>query len=255
MNTNIRLAAIYNVWSDSVELLRGSLMCIKDHVDQVIIVYQTVSNFKEPGDPLPDIMNAIKVISFDKVILHNYIPDFTLGEGAVHEKLKRNIGLDIARNNYCTHFLHMDSDEYYQDFGAAKLQYLKSGCSGSAAQMWTYFKSPTLRFENHEGYYVPFIHVLRPDTVAGKTSYPLYVDPTRRINDTNVTIIDEKMHHFSWVRKDINIKLRNSTAKDNIAKGTGIEDYNNPDLGAGSYVKDFQMKLVEVENLFFEIDV
>ena len=252
-----KLSVLYNVWIDSVELLKGSIECIKDHVDVIIIIYQRKSNWGEEGDPLPSIYKSIKVVPRRKVILYEYIPDNK--SASIHEREKRNEGLRIAKENKCTHFLHMDCDEYYEDFGSAKEEYFKSGAIGSVCQMWTYFKKPTLRFENHEGYFVPFIHELYHDTVAGNNHYPYYVDPTRRVGyetrviplaEYNIALLQAKMHHFSWVRKDINIKVRNSTARNNIAKGTAVEDYNNPELGTGFYVRDFQMKLIEVENIF-----
>ena len=252
----MRLAAIFNVWFDSIELLKGSLHCIKNHVDVIIIVYQDTSNFGEYYNVFPELEKATEDVDSIKIVYHHYIPDTKMG-GAFNEKQKRQLGITMARGFDCTHFLHMDCDEYYTDFGKAKQQFIDSGAKGSVCKLWTYFKKPTLRFENHEGYFVPFIHELKPASSVGAKHYPFYVDPTRRIstpflvyNETNIVEIEEKMHHFSYVRKDITIKLRNSSARDNIAKGAVLDYYNDPELGAGSYVKDFDMKLVEVENLF-----
>lgn len=255
----MKFAAIYNVWFDSIELLHYSIKSIKDHVDHIIIVWQNTSNFGENMNTYDSVLLTIanlsqsKDFNNDKFHIVNIEPDLSLPPyqlGPVNEKNKRNKGLEVAKLLNCTHFLFMDSDELYADFGKAKQQFIDSGAKGSVCKMWTYFKKPTLRFENHEGYFVPFIHELRPDTIAGVREYPFYVDPTRRINETNVVEIEEKMYHFSYVRKDIEMKLRNSSARDNIAKGTVLYDYNNPDVGAGFYVRDFQMKLVEDENLF-----
>jgi len=64
------LAAIYNVW-DGIELLRGSMLQLKGHVDYFIIVYQTTSNFGEQYNPLPD----IDITGFDNVHLVCYNPE------------------------------------------------------------------------------------------------------------------------------------------------------------------------------------
>jgi hypothetical protein len=40
----MKLAAIYNAW-DGVELLKGSMNCLKDGVDIFIVIYQDVSNY------------------------------------------------------------------------------------------------------------------------------------------------------------------------------------------------------------------
>jgi hypothetical protein len=238
----VKLVAIYNVW-DGVELLRGSMECLKDHVDFFIIVHQDVSNFGEKYDPLPEI-NLEGVNYF----LIKYTPE-RLG-GANNERAKRNLGIEAAKTYGFTHFILMDTDEYYQDFGKAKELYIQSGASGSVCKLFTYFKEPTLRFETEDGYYVPFIHQLKPNTEAGRKEYPFYVDPTRRINEVNVAELPAHMHHFSWVRKDIERKARNSSAKANLERGTMLQDYHNPEVKEGFYVRDYDKKLIRVPNQF-----
>lgn len=248
----MQLAAIYNIW-DGEELLAGSIACIQPYVDIIIIVYQRTSNFGEAYDPLPAIQLATKTCRAEgpEIILVEYIPQ--AWNGAPNEINKRNLGLEFAREHFCTHFLHMDCDEYYQDFGAAKQQYIQSGAAGSVCPLYTYFKHPTWRCAEPDGYYVPFIHRLMHNSTAGVSQYPFYVDPTRRINEKDVILLTHHMHHFSWVRTDINRKARNSTARNNIAAGTLIADYNNPHLEqspSGYYIKDMDRKILLVDNLF-----
>lgn len=244
----MKLAAIYNVW-DGEELLKGSMMRLKDHVDLFIIVHQKESNFGEWYEQFPSIEHICLNGEFKLVELYEYQPRVGMG-GAFNEKAKRNMGLDIARSAGCTHFIHMDCDEYYEDFGEAKQLYINSGHKGSVCKLYTYFGEPTLRFENPDGYYVPFIHELRPDTKAGDTKYPFYCDPTRRINETDIVELPVFMHHYSWVRNNIERKCRNSSAKSNIEKGTMLKDYYSKELGPGYYVKDYKQRLIEVENIF-----
>jgi hypothetical protein len=222
----MKLCAIYNCW-DGVELLRGSMMCLKDHVDMFVIVYQKLSNFGEHYNPL----NDIQLHGFTNVVLHQYEPDVTKG-GAFNERIKRNVGVEIARRQRCTHFLHVDCDEYYEDFGAAKQAFIDTGKQGSVVGLYSYFKSPQFRFLTPDDYYVPFIHELREDTLCGQKrfKYPFYVDPTRTVNTADVILLPGiYMDHFSWVRKDINRKARNSSAKANIERSTLLEDYLNCD--------------------------
>lgn len=218
--------------------------CIKDHVDLFIIVWQDISNFGEKYNPMLD----LDLSEFPNVILQKYEP--VVGAGMFNEKKKRNIGLDIARANSCTHFLHIDCDEYYEDFGTAKNMYINSGKRGSVCKLYTYFKLPTLRFETPDGYFVPFIHVLTPETQAGVRHYPFYVDPTRRINEADVIELPVFMHHFSWVRRDIERKCRNSSAKENIERGTMLQDYQSEKVCEGFYVRDYDKILVNVPNSF-----
>lgn len=241
----MKLAAIYNVW-DGVELLNGSMKSVADGVDLFIVVFQKKSNFGEQWDPTPH-------MNFDpthNVIMVEYNPTVG-GSPGMHERNKRNIGLDIARENGCSHFLHMDCDEYYLNFKAMKKAFLESGKAGSACKIYTYFKKPTLRLMNHDNYFVPFIHKLDENTISGGHNYPHYVDPTRKINVSgNVPIIGD-MHHFSWIRNDINRKIRNSTARVNIEKSNLLKDYLDPGTTAGTELKDYQnQKLIRVHDYF-----
>src|SRR5688572_24354584 len=103
-----KLCVIFNVW-DGAELLNGSIDCIKNHVDLIIIVYQDVSNWGEYYDPLKD-FNRHGL----KYILVKYEPK--IKDGRTNEIAKRNLGLKVAKENGCTHFSHMDCDEYYENF-------------------------------------------------------------------------------------------------------------------------------------------
>lgn len=241
-----RVAAIYNIF-DGEELLKYSINSIKDDIDLFIIVYQTTSNWGEHYDPYMEILYAIQGLSH-KTQLVLFKP--TTKNGFSNETEKRNLGIEIAKQNNCTHFLNIDVDECYKNFAEAKDLYFKSGKEGSCCKIFTYFKLPTLRFETEDTYFVPFIHKLLPNTKAGNSSYPYYVDPTRRINCSDVVLLDVHMHHYSWVRSNIERKARNSSAKRNIERGSMLIDYHNPNVGAGFYVKDAEKKLVEVKNYF-----
>lgn len=238
----MKLAAIYNVW-DGVELLKGSMDCIKNDVDLFIIVYQTISNFGEEYNPFPE----INISEYPHVLIE-YVPQQFGGQ--FNETNKRNLGLKVAKEQNCTHFLFLDCDEYYSDFKTAKELYLESNHMGSVCMMYTYFKTPTLRLTTADNYYVPFIHMLKTDTAAGECNYPYYVDRTRKVNETNVCLLPIFMHHFSWVRIDIERKIRNSSAKRNIFRSQLLIDYNNPELKPGYYLQDYKQSLIEVDNIF-----
>ncbi len=251
----MKLSAIYNVW-DGVELLKGSIDCLKNDVDLIVIVYQTVSNYGEEMDPTEEIYQALEGIPTDKIRLELYKPECLdrIAGGSEHERMKRNIGLGIAKSNNCTHFLHLDCDEYYVDFKQLKEDYLLSDHQGSVCRILTYFKKPTLRLLNYDNYFVPFIHKLNPGTSVGiNNKHPFYVDPTRRVNCNDVILLGhrgEAMHHFSYVRKDIERKIRNSSARKNIFNNNVLEEYNSTLVAAGYFVKLYQQHLIEVPNIF-----
>jgi len=239
----MKLASIINLW-DGEELLVGSMRSVASRVDLFIIVYQTVSNFGEHYDPLPA-LNGCEL----PYILIKFDPDLKAGAG-MNERDKRNLGLQVARDNRCTHFLNMDCDEYYEDFSGAVDEYIDTKLDGLACKMFTYFKLPTLRLENLDDYYVPFIHELKADTVIGGRGYPFYCDPTRAVNTKRVLVSTHRMHHFSWVRSNIQRKADNSTAKANIAKSDLLKDYYADDTVAGKYLKDYKQKLIDVPDQF-----
>lgn len=244
----MKLACILNAW-DGVELLRYSLASVAPHVDIIIIVYQTISNFGEQFDPTPEIVDAIYACGCqDKTELTCFIPPSDAG--FENEIAKRNIGIRIARRHDCTHFFFQDVDECWEDFAGAKQEYIDSGCEGSIAPIYTYFKRPTWRLAEKDNYAVPFIHVLQSYTAAGWPKYGHYVDPTRGVECKTIHTLSRYMHHFSYVRRDIERKCRNSSARANIAKSHLLASYGSPDVGPGYYVTDFRQSLIEVTNLF-----
>jgi len=243
----MKICGIYNAF-DSIELLKGSMECLKNDVDLFIIIYQTESNYGEKYNPLDD----FDFTKYTNTICHLYTPIRERG-GAWNETRKRNIGLDIAREHGCTHFLHLDCDEYYQNFAEAKQKFIDSKAKGSVCKILTYFKKPTLRLESPDNYYVPFIHKLYTNTNSGYQNqiiFPFYADPTRLINEENVVLLDVFMHHFSWIRNDIERKVRNSSAKSNIERSNLLEDYYSEETKAGTFLVDYNQKLIEVENIF-----
>ena len=242
----MRLAAIYSIW-DGEELFEKSINQLIDHVDLLVVVWQKVSNCGEQHDPRPN-------CGFDpewgeRLILIYFEPDLQFGPQS-NEIAKRNRGIMVARAHGATHFLHMDCDEFYEDFGKAKQMYINSGASGSVCKMFTYFRHPTLRLENPDNYHVPFIHKMRDDTVAGLSDYPFYVDPTRKINETDVVELPVMMHHFSWCRLDPERKARNSTARRNIEKTTLVRDAMDKNIREGTYLPHDRQNLIRVPDLF-----
>lgn len=204
----MRLVAIYNVWSDW-DLLKYSLENIVPLTDGVIIVASESSNYGEIS-PIPDWKNIYK-----------REPQFK--EPRLSETDKRNYGIRIARQQGYTHFLSMDADEFYEagPFLKEKRKFENPDLAGLVCQCQTYFKSPHLTI-GLDTTLVPFIHKLTP-TICHEFNrgYPyawdntgIRIDPTRSMNITSgVEMTDLKMHHMSWVRKDYQSKIRNSTAR------------------------------------------
>lgn len=226
----MRLAFIYHVWDDW-ELLNHS---VNHHIlsgcagpdDLTIVIYSENSNFGEYSKPR------------NNNFTHGFQcePDLNL-RPVDNERNKRNFGLQKARELGCTHFLSLDADEMYDpaEFKADKDRFKNENLLGLVARVKTYFKLPTLTI-GYDVTLVPTIHKITPDLkFQWNTRYPfafdgpkkeIRIDPTRQMNIFNgVEITPTTMHHYSYIRPDINVKIRNSTARANLNAGQVVEDF------------------------------
>lgn len=241
----MRLAAIYNVWND-FDLLDHSVRIMEDLVDGVIVVVSSRSNYGEVS-PIPERW-------LGRVVFRE--PKFNI---PMHSETdKRNFGLEIARNAGYTHFLTIDADEVYEaePFLKAKELFKNPNLKGLVCNCQTYFKNSSLTM-GLDTTLVPFIHELTP-TIKHEFNrkYPfawidrqIRIDPTRSLNiNSGVERIDLTMHHMSWIRKDFDKKIRNSTARQNLERSTIKEDLAN--AKPGYLFKFYNKTLFETKDLF-----
>lgn len=246
----MKLVLIYIVWHD-FDLLRHSIRNMRRLADGIIVVASTKSNYGEHS-PIPD--------EFKNSELHVREPRFHV---PMHSETdKRNFGLDIARQQGYTHFVMMDADEVYKEDEFQRYKYhmhVFPDVKGLVCLCQTFFKSPTLTI-GLDTTLVPFIHQITPTLkFEFNKRFPfawegrqIRIDPTRSLNiNSGVEKVEVTMFHYSWVRKDIEIKIRNSTARQNIEKSSLREDYAN--AKAGYFCKYYQKTLVECSN-YFNID-
>lgn len=251
----MRLAAIYNVWSDW-DLLELSIKNIRPLVDGVIIVFSRTSNFGEEN--IEPIDWTLKFPVDDLITMVLAEPDLNRSQQD-SERAKRNCGLEYAKKWGYTHFLMMDADEFYEPepFLKEKERFKNPNLNGLVCGLKCYFKKPTLTVPDKT--LVPFIHKITPELkFEWNINYPfafegvkreIRIDPTRQLNITSgVEWSNITMHHYSWVRKDIKKKIRNSTARQNIENSTIVRDYVN--AKPGYYCEYYRETLQECENLF-----
>jgi hypothetical protein len=219
----MKLAAIYNVW-DGEEHLEKSVNSIKAHVDFIICVCQTKSN---RGELYNGGLEEVKRLGLSYVI---YKPEYLVSPTR-NEAKKRNIGVELAEKMGATHYILLDCDEVYPDFERGKQ--LAEGHDATVCQMVTYFGNENLIYDRPESYFVPFICKIGK---VGNFDNGYYCDPTRKPNIKAVEI-PIFMHHYSYVRNDIERKLRNSSAYINLRTKISsiILDYKN--ARAGMYVE------------------
>jgi len=235
----MKIGVSYNVF-DGEELLEASIKSIRQNVDYINIVYQTTSNFgNKCSDELLDVVNDLKNKGLVEE-LFLYEPD--LKRGAWNETKKRRIGLSLCKKQKCTHFLNMDTDEFYEDkqFKYAKDIVQKEKIGASACRIYYYMTEPIYRGVSvPNNHFAPFLFSVNFLTVINKfMKYKFSVDPTRRVGNLitrtyfrNPKLFEEHelmMHHMSFIRKDISKKWSNTshTTSRSLAKEKTLELLN-----------------------------
>lgn len=244
----MKIAACINSWGDTLELLPYCINNITPVVDLVIVLWSEKSNYGVSDYRMEDFTRSFKD---DKVIFKNCEPYLELSP-AVNETSKRNVGLQLAKALHCTHFLSMDADEFYaqEEFLKDKARFLNPNLKGLVARTQVYFKSPKLTI-GLDTTLVSYIHRIDKNLQFNfNKSYPftwnknqLLIDPTRQLNiNDGVEITDTIMHHYSYVRKDLEKKIENSTARGNIRRSTIREDFLS--AKEGGYCNFYGKKLI-----------
>lgn len=258
-----KLGITYNIF-DGVEFLPSSLCSVRKRAGYINVVYQTISNFGEPA-PAGDLaileqLKSEKLI--DKIII--YKPDLSFKPGK-NETIKRNIGLQDCKKNRCTHHLNMDADEYYRD---SELEHaidfiIDKNFGVTCCAQYFYIQQPIYRSKWPKlSTFVPFIcKISRFTKLVGSDAQKFcLVDPTRMVSRTNKSawfFAPDKicMHHMQFVRKDFQIKFRNSSGnsgKDFMDKANEFEckirDYKYPMDFA--FAPDKVYEIVKCDNEF-----
>ena len=254
-----KLGIAYNIFDDSIELLEKSILSVRSVADYITVIYQDISNMGNQSEInlkglLTEYKNKGLIDSF-----YIYKPQLNAPIPHINEINKRNVGLYICQGENCTHFMSMDSDEFYiEDQLRDALIAMEIGnYESSACQLQTYWKSGSWVLTPPEEYYVSLIYKIRPNVefVLGH-NFPVLVDPTRRMNPGQCKIFtrDEiEMHHASYVRNDIAKKLFNSSSISSF--GDIIEDlinyFNDWKEGDKAFMPDRnKYELKKVDNIF-----
>lgn len=248
----MRLVAIISAWSDCLELLPKCIMNIAPVVNKVIVVYSTMSNRGNEDDRINELVFSnlpCQWVNLEPAL------GFSCHE---NETRKRNFGLRLAKEQGFTHFIVLDSDEFYKqdEFLKEKLRIEEKGLNGLVCKLKVYIKTPTLHCDDHT--LVPFIHRLYHNTQLGSYKhYPfnvdeegnVHIDPTRRINIFDrIEMSDIYMHHFSYVRNDIDLKIDNSSANLRRSRELIYDELENARPGYIS--KLYHRTLTEAPNYF-----
>ena len=187
-----KLGAAYNIF-DGEELLEQSIRSIRPLVSYVVVVYQTRSNFNEPcSSTLVSTLKRLRDVEslIDELIEYTPRFNFTKDEkkhwvsaratgndlgGAryydvadpfFNELIKREEGRLKCLQNNCTHFMCMDTDEYYKrsDLTTIWQRMRSENYDVAACKMRFFFKFPRCElYPYDENNYVTAIYKLSKD--------------------------------------------------------------------------------------------
>ena len=249
----MRLVSIINAWSDTLELLPYCIENTLKFSNKVIVAYSVTSNHGNKDERILELVFSNKLpvqwINIEPVLGKH--PHY-------NEAYKRNMALNVAKQMDYSHFLMLDADEFYlsEEVQKEKIRIEEQRLNGLVCRTKVYFKKPTYCLPDHT--LVPFIHNITPYISTGQFKrYPFaydeqgnaHIDPTRRLSFTDkVEMSGIYMHHFSWVRKDFNLKIENSAARNNLKRSSIYRDLENAKEGV--YNEFYRANIVTCDNLF-----
>lgn len=234
----MQLAAIYNVW-DGLEHFENSILSIRKSVDFVVVVWQKTSNWGVESQDVERVVLELKAKGLIDVDIqlepkHSVFEDWRFAQA--HEKLKRQTGLNKAKELGATHFLSIDTDEFYDPikFRKAKEYIEAEDIEASAVKIRIFYKRVDWCLNKFDETLCPFICKLNPHTKTGIKRCNVQIDPTRSTAKTYTVLEPEMliMRHLSWVRDSIESKLLNSTARKNIYRTDILEEYRKAEIGS-----------------------
>ena len=209
--------ASYNVFNGEEHLVQ-SVRNIRPCVDYINIVVQYISNQGLPAQST--LRDAIDELSNNKLVdeIIEYTPDF--GKTPVENELeKRNIGLFHAKKASVSHFITMDSDEFYprDEFDQAKFLINLKGYQSTSVHTYLHIKRPIYRSAIPDTTCCSFLTKIESESMIHYDDYyPVVVDPTRRLHGRRESFHQfspetVSMRHMNLVRRDLAWKLKNST--------------------------------------------
>lgn len=212
----MKLGISFNLF-DGEELLKGAIESIREHVDFITVIYQSKSYYGNKCSP--QLLPLLEALQKQRLIDQRleFKPNL-LVPAEYNELTKRNIGMNLSRDEGCTHHISIDVDEFYQpkQFETAKQMMSEGDFDSSFCQMKTYYHSTAYEISPPEEFYVSlFVKIAKDTRFQIVRDYPFFVDPTRRVTLGKHKMFSREeiqMHHLSYVRKDIRSKLRNSSA-------------------------------------------
>ena len=235
--------------------LKNIISEIRDLCDVIVICLQKKSwHGEDINQCVIDYVNNLKdekfiddIIWFDNT---NDYPDDNPAKPRLIETDKRNYILDFLESKGCTHAHIIDSDEFYDhdDYKNAIDLILKmDNITVTYCQYVNYYRDYLHVLVWPFLCYVPFISDIKYRFDFEKGNFDKPSDPTRRYlmqEGEQYSIFSFKvikMHHLSWIRKNIEDKIKNWSAKKYFEnydelKEKIIDRYNNYKEGQNAII-------------------
>lgn len=240
---------------DGEELLKPAIRSIREQVDFLAVTWQKISYHGNSTDT--DIESLINQLKVEGLIDQEVFFEPDLSKSPKDNELQlRNIGLQASRNAGCSHHISFDVDEFILP---EQLKYAKETFEDndySIIENVYYYKKPTWQMcpqvKNNQ---VSFIH---PVTTSYEMirKFPYRIEITRRLTPFDkcrvYTQEECTMHHMTYVRKDMEKKLRNSVTGHLYNINKFVDQFNKYQLGDPLVVSpDFlKRKTKLVEDIF-----
>lgn len=202
----MKLGICYNLF-DGEELLEPNVKNVRKFVDYISVIFQKTSYF---GNTIN--FDILYKLHKDKLIddIIEYKNDLSLNP-KINEVNIRNLGLSYSIKNNCSYHISADIDEFYEDLTFVKKEIKKY--DSAVVYLENYFKEPTFQITPSQNHIVTFIHSTNLFYQL-KENYPYKIDLSRRLNNYEKCRVFNKeefiIHHYSYVRKNINFKIDNS---------------------------------------------
>jgi hypothetical protein len=261
----IKIGISYNIF-DGEEMLPFAVRNLRPYAHYIVVVYQTKSNY---GNDNPKLLPLLKKLKEEGLVdeLYLYEPELVYEKddvlswksGTLNEIKKRQIGLDICRDNGCDTYMTLDCDELYdpKQFEWAMKDFKQQGYDTSFTQLLTYYKYPNMELRPLETWYQPLFYKIKKDTkFEMQDNYPLHVDRTKMVKAGHIGVYsrDEiQQYHYAYVRHNLNSKVKNSSAQSDEKSAKQIlEHFDNwKSVKDGALlIGNQKFELEEVDNKF-----
>ena len=256
---NYKLGVTYSLFCGE-ELLRRSILSIREHVDYINVVWQEYSwtGEKASHDLLVLLNELLGEGLIDKIIKYEFDLSKVQRKSRVYQCQKKNQGIKDLLRVGCTHGMLMDVDEFYreEEFAKAKEFIYKNKISHSVCDIYDYRILPVYRMSETRDYCVSFIFKLSffSRVIGSKrwNNMPCHMDSYRAI--PLIPLIHKfyylnmiSMHHMTGIRKDYEMKLRNTLSNFSETGKKAIVEYrdlqekmelmNEQEILAAGYIK------------------